>query len=89
MKRSLFNGYVNKLKVNFGKLQSSILMNLFNSYCCSFYGSRHICGNIVQIHLINVVKRGILLYVTCYIYHIMRIHGFLDQSIILFIRCLD
>ena len=34
VKRSLFNGYVHKLKANFGNLQSSILMNLFKSYCC-------------------------------------------------------
>ena len=59
MKRSLFNGYVNKLKAHFGNLQNSILMNLFKSYCCSFMD--HICGNIVQMHLINVVKRGILI----------------------------
>ena len=39
VKRSLFNGRVNKLKANFGNLQSSILMNLFMSQCCSFYGS--------------------------------------------------
>ena len=24
---------------NFGKLQSKVLINLFKSYCCSFYGS--------------------------------------------------
>ena len=39
VKRSLFNGYVNKLKATFGNLQSSILMNICKSYCCSFYGS--------------------------------------------------
>ena len=38
-KKSLFIGYVNKLGSNFGKLQSKILINLFKSYCCSFYGS--------------------------------------------------
>ena len=32
-------GYVNKLGSNFGKLQSKVLINLFKSYCCSFYGS--------------------------------------------------
>ena len=39
VKISQFNGYVNKLKANFGNLQSNILMNLFKSYCWSFYGS--------------------------------------------------
>ena len=41
VKRSLFNGRVNKLKIkaNFLNLQSSILMNFFMAYCCSFYGS--------------------------------------------------
>ena len=37
--KSLFIGYVNKLGSNFGKLQSKVLINLFKSYCCSFYGS--------------------------------------------------
>ena len=38
-KKSLFIGYVNKLRSNFGKLQSKVLINLFKSYCCLFYGS--------------------------------------------------
>ena len=38
-KKSLFIGYVNKLRSNFGMLQSNVLINLFKSYCCSFYGS--------------------------------------------------
>ena len=38
-KKSLFIGYVNKLQGNFGKMQPSILISLFKSYCCSFYGS--------------------------------------------------
>ena len=37
--KSLFIGYVNKLRSNFGMLQSNVLINLFKSYCCSFYGS--------------------------------------------------
>ena len=32
-------GYVNKLIANYGRLQTSVLINLFKSYCCSFYGS--------------------------------------------------
>ena len=38
-KKSLFIGYVNKLRSNFGKMQLSTLISLFKSYCCSFYGS--------------------------------------------------
>ena len=38
-KKSKFIGYVNKLRSTYGNLQSDILMNLFKSYCCSFYGS--------------------------------------------------
>ena len=33
------NFFVNKLGSNFGKLQSKVLINLFKSYFCSFYGS--------------------------------------------------
>ena len=32
-------GYVNKLISKFGHLQPKVLLNLFNTYCCSFYGS--------------------------------------------------
>ena len=39
LKKSLFIGYGNKLRSNFGMLQSNVLINLFKSYCCSFYGS--------------------------------------------------
>ena len=38
-KRSMFFGYVNKLISKFGHLQPDVLINLFNTYCCSFYGS--------------------------------------------------
>ena len=38
-KRSMFIGYVNKLISKFGHLQPNVLLNLFNTYCCSFYGS--------------------------------------------------
>ena len=34
-----FIDYVNKLMANYGRLQTSVLINLFKSYCCSFYGS--------------------------------------------------
>ena len=39
-KRSMFIGYVNKLRCNYGKVQYNVLINLFKSYCCSFYGSQ-------------------------------------------------
>ena len=38
-KTGSFIGNVNKLMSNFGKLQSVVLIKLFQSYCCSFYGS--------------------------------------------------
>ena len=34
-----FIGYVNKLMANYGRLQTCVLINLFKSYCCSFYGA--------------------------------------------------
>ena len=40
IKGGVFIGSVNKLLGNFGKLQPNIVYNLFNSYCCSFYGSQ-------------------------------------------------
>lgn len=39
-KISEFTGYVNKLIANFGHLQDDILCTLFNTYCCSYYGSQ-------------------------------------------------
>ena len=39
MKCSSFIGYVNKLIANFGYLQPFVLVNLFKTFCCSFYGS--------------------------------------------------
>ena len=38
-KRSMFIGYVNKLISKFGHLQPHILINLFKTYCCSFFGT--------------------------------------------------
>lgn len=38
-KISHFIGYVNKLRVNFGHVQPTILCKLFKTFCCSFYGS--------------------------------------------------
>ena len=35
----MFIGYVNKLISKFGHLQPKVLLKLFNTYCCSFYGS--------------------------------------------------
>ena len=36
---SMFIGYVNMLIGKFGHLQPKVLLNLFNTYCCSFYES--------------------------------------------------
>ena len=38
-KRSMFIGYVNKFISKFEHLQPNVLLNLFNTYGCSFYGS--------------------------------------------------
>ena len=38
-KKSHLIGYVNKLKVNFVKMTHNAIINLFKSYCCSFYSS--------------------------------------------------
>ena len=38
-KKSMFIGYVNKFRKNYGNLQHTVLMNLFKSYCSKFYGS--------------------------------------------------
>ena len=40
LKRSNFYQSVNTLMANFGTLQSSIISQLFDSYCTSFYGSQ-------------------------------------------------
>ena len=39
-KKSRFIGQVNKLCANFGYLQMSVLVRLFKTYCCTFYGSQ-------------------------------------------------
>ena len=39
-KRSILTGRVNKLCVNSGCLQMSVLVRLFKTYCCTFYGSQ-------------------------------------------------
>ena len=39
-KKSMFIGNVNKLRKKIGKMQPSVLANLFKAYCCSFYGSQ-------------------------------------------------
>ena len=57
-KKSLFIGYVHKLRGNFSKMQLSTLISLFKSYCL-FMGP--IYGNLIQLNLINAVNRGILL----------------------------
>ena len=37
-KKSMIIWYVNNLRLNYGNLQHNVLMNLFKSYCCCFYG---------------------------------------------------
>ncbi len=37
--KGVFIGNFNKLLANFGKMQSHVLVKLFQNYCCSFYGS--------------------------------------------------
>ena len=37
--KSYFIGYVNKLRVNYGEITHNVLINLYKSYCCSFYSS--------------------------------------------------
>ena len=39
IKKLRFIGYINKLRSNYDTLQPHMLINLFRSYCCSFYGS--------------------------------------------------
>ena len=39
-KKSIFIGQVNKLCANFGRLQMPVLVRLFETYCCTFYGSQ-------------------------------------------------
>ena len=39
-KKSIFIGQVNKFCANFGYLQLSVLVRLFKTYCCTFYGSQ-------------------------------------------------
>ena len=38
--QSIFIGQVNKLCANFGYLQMSVLVRLYKTYCCIFYGSQ-------------------------------------------------
>ena len=38
-KKSLFIAYFNKMMANYSRLQPTVLINLFKSYCCSFYDS--------------------------------------------------
>ena len=46
-KKSLFIGYVNKLRNNFSKMQLSTYLSLFKSYCCYFLWLlfREICSS--------------------------------------------
>ena len=51
-KSSAFIGFVNKLNVNFGHLQISVLSRLFKTYCCSYYGSQ--MWRLDSAHFLNV-----------------------------------
>ena len=57
-KKSMFIGYVNKLRSNFGKMQPSVLANLFKAYCCSFMARNY--GNLIPVDLIKFANHGIL-----------------------------
>ena len=57
IKKYFFIGYVNKLMANYGRLQTSVLINLFKSYCCSFMV--RIYGNSILLVLINAANPGI------------------------------
>ena len=61
IKKSLFIGYVNKLRSNFGKMQPSTLISLLSHIDVLFMGP--IYGNLIHVDLINVVNCGILLYI--------------------------
>ena len=39
-KRGIFYGNVNKLLANFDTIPSNVLDHLYQTYCCSFYGSQ-------------------------------------------------
>ena len=39
-KRGIFYGNVNKLLANFNTIPSNVLEHLYQTYCCSFYGSQ-------------------------------------------------
>ena len=50
MKCSSFMGSVNRIRANFGHLQSHILSQIFMTHCCTFYGSalwycQKVCGS--------------------------------------------
>ena len=44
-KRTICIGSVNKLLGSYGKIQSNVVCKLFQTYCCSFYGSELWCCN--------------------------------------------
>ena len=52
-KKSMFIGYVNKLRSNFRHLQTHVLITLFKSY---FTGRSY--GNLTPLELINAVNYG-------------------------------
>ena len=58
--KSMFIGYVNKLRSIYDNLQHTVQMNLFKSYCCSFYSS--ILWNFCSKGFVN---HGMLLFVHC------------------------
>ena len=49
-------GSVNKLKINYGKMTHNLLINIFKSYCCSFYSSH--LGNLIHRAVIKSVNLG-------------------------------
>ena len=71
LKNWLFIAYFNKMMANYSSLQPTVLINLFKSYCCSFYGSP--LWKLNSTGFENVVKLGILQFVNCCIYHLKHI----------------
>ena len=72
--KSLFIAYFNKMMANYSSLQPTVLINLFKSYCCSFYGSPLWIFNSTGFE--KCCKLGILLFVNCCIYHLRHILGY-------------
>ena len=56
-KKSMFIGYLNKLRSNFRHLQPHVLINLFKVYIVVHFTGRSY-GNLTPLELINVANHG-------------------------------